>query len=158
MHPKAKFRLSSTVDGDTTSILISGPIDESAQFGEVRSEGTVKIDLGGVTRMNSVGTRAWCLWIQRFRPPVVVILSNCPAIMVKSFGSIKGFITDHCRVYSFEVPFYSPKTGERKDFLAIWGQNFTSSANMSIPPFKDSEGNLMEMDVDPRTYFAFLKK
>lgn len=153
-----KFRLTSFVEGDTTSIAISGAIDETAEFNEVRNDGRIKIDLSGVTRMNSVGTRAWCLWMQRFRAPVEVILVNCPTIMVKNFASIKGFLTNRCRVYSFEVPFYSPETGERRDFVATWGKHFTASSEVKIPPILDSKGNQMVMDVHPDTYFGFLRR
>lgn len=153
-----KFRLTSYVEGDTTSISISGAIDEAAIFNEVRNDGRIKVDLSGVTRLNSVGTRAWCLWIQRFRSPVEVILINCPTIMVKNFGSIKGFLTNQCRVFSFEIPFYSPETGERQDFMATWGKNFTSNSEVKLPTIRDSKGNPMVMDVHPDTYFGFLRR
>ena len=151
-----KFRLDSFAEGDTTYIEIAGPLDETSVFGDIRSDGTVKIDLLGVTRINSVGTRNWCLWLQRFRAPTQIVLINCPVVMVRNFSAISGFLTKLCRVSSFSVPFYSDATGERKDFLAEWGKHFGASGDIKLPQFKDSAGNLMDLDVGD-SYFNFLR-
>src|SRR6185312_11256922 len=91
-------------------VQISGPIDETAVFPELRSEGRINVDLSQVTRINSVGIRSWCLWIQRFRSPADIVLIGCPVFMVTNFTAIKGFLSRRCRVFSFEIPFYSEET------------------------------------------------
>lgn len=149
--------MKSWMDGMTTFVEITGPINEHAQFGEVRLGQKLNINLTGVTALNSVGTRAWCLWIQRFRAPLEVILEGCPPIIVKSFVSVKGFLPERCVVRTFVIPFYSEVTGESRDFLAVRGNHFDAQGRLNLPELKDSEGNLMEMDVVPETYLAFLK-
>lgn len=145
------------MDGATTYVEITGAINEHAQFGEVRTAPKININLTGVTALNSVGTRAWCLWIQRFREPAEVSLEGCPPIMVKSFVSVKGFLTDRCVVRSFVIPFYSDVSGEGRDFLAIRGNHYDAKGRLNLPEVKDSQGNLMEMDVVPDQYLSFLK-
>lgn len=150
-----KFRMKSRIDGDTTFVELGGAIDETADFGDIKTNQKLTINLENVTFMNSVGTRSWCLWIQRFREPTEVTLVRCPAIVVKSFSIVRGILTDHCTVQSFYVPYYSQATGERKDFLAIRGTHFLGP-QVSIPPVHDSKGAVMELDVAD-SYFAFLK-
>lgn len=151
------FKLKSWIDGATTYVDITGAINEYAQFGDVRAADKININLSGVTALNSVGTRAWCLWIQRFRAPTEVDLEGCPAIMVKSFVSVKGFLTDRCVVRSFVIPFFSDVTGESRDFVAIRGSHYDAKGRLNLPELKDSLGNVMEMDVVPEQYLSFLK-
>lgn len=151
-----EFRIKSWVDGDTTFVDLSGAIDEKAQFGDVKLSFKVTINADKVSFINSVGTRAWCLWIQRFREPAEVTLVRCPAILVKSFNSVKGFLTPQCQIQSFYVPFYSDETGERKDVLLVRGTHF-NGPKVQLPPVVDSAGKPMEMDVVAERYFTFLK-
>ena len=95
--------------------------------------------------------------MQKFRSPVEVLLVGCPPIVVKNFKSIKGFLNDRCRVFSFAVPFYSEILDERKDFMATFGKHFDTTGKVSLPEVLDSKGNLMVLDVDPVHYFSFLK-
>jgi hypothetical protein len=152
----APFKMSSRVDRGVTYVALSGSIDERAQFIEFPLNPRVVVDLEGVNFINSVGTRSWCLWLQRLRAPVIVTMVRCPVIMVKSFSSIKSFVTDQCVVESFFIPFYSETTGERKDFLAIRGTHF-EDMNVRIPEIRDSNGQVMDMDVIPEIYLSFLR-
>jgi anti-anti-sigma regulatory factor len=152
-----KFKMVTFNEAHHTLIKVSGRIDELAQFPEMRSEGKITIDLSNVTLLNSVGTRTWCLWIQRFREPAEVILIGCPPIMVRSFTMIKGFLGKTCRVASFVIPYYSDRSGERKNFIAVLGEHYDHGGNLRLPDVKDSQGHTMEIDVIPETYFAFLK-
>lgn len=151
------FHISTRVEGQTAIIELGGSIDETAVFGELRVADKVTIRLHKVTFLNSVGTRSWCLWLQRFRAPTVVSLEGCPPIMVKSFSVVKNFLTDRCTVSSFYIPFYSEATGEHMDFLAERNVHFGTDGQVKIPELRDSKGNVMEMDVVPDSYFAFLK-
>lgn len=151
------FKMKSWTEGATTFVEISGAIDERAQFAEVKPGENMTINLEGVDFINSVGTRAWCLWLQRFRAPTTITVVRAPVMMVKSFSSVKGFLTDRCVVQSFYIPFYSEKTGERKDFLMVRGTHF-GDGDIKFPELKDSSGVLMEMDVIPELYLGFVKE
>ncbi len=150
------FKMKSWMEGNTSFVEITGAIDERAQFTEVKLAEKMVINLEGVNFINSIGTRAWCLWLQRFRAPLKITMVRCPVIMVKSFSSVKSFLTDRCTIESFYIPFYSDNTGERKDFLAVRGTHF-GDADMQLPEIKDSKGEIMDMDVVPELYFSFIK-
>ena len=150
------FIMKTWVEGDVTLVEIGGAIDEKAKFIEVKLNGKMIVNLEAVNFINSVGTRSWCLWLQRFRAPTQITMVRCPVIMVKSFSSVKNFLTDRCTIESFYVPFYSDKIGERQDFLAVRGANF-GDGNFTFPELKDSAGELMEMDVIPELYLSFIK-
>lgn len=147
-----------TPSGKNLNIVVKGSIDETVKFPFLKCDGQVHIDVAGVKMINSIGTRAWCLWLQRFPKPATIVLSGCPVIMVKNFSLIKGFLTDNCKVFSFVIPFYSEVTGERHDFLATWGQHFDSKGKLKLPQMLDSKKMPMVVDVVEETYFAFLKK
>ena len=151
------LKISTVCVGDSVVIQMAGQIDESAVFPEVKSEGVIKINLKDVTLINSVGTRAWCLWIQRFRAPAEVILIECPVIIVKNFTLVKGFLNERCRIYSFVVPYYSEQTGEGKEVTLTWGKDFDSKGLLKLPEVVDKNGNPMVPDVITESYFGFLQ-
>lgn len=154
--PENSLKVNTICEGENVIVELVGQIDESASFPELKSEGLIKINLRGISRLNSVGTRAWCLWIQRFRAPAEIVLIECPVIMVKNFTLVKGFLNDRCRIYSFIVPYYSERTGERRDILLTWGKDFDSKGLLRLPEVTDKAGNPMEADVIPESYFAFI--
>lgn len=150
------LKVNTVTERDSIVVELVGQIDESAIFPDLKSEGLIKINLRGITRLNSVGTRTWCLWIQRFHAPAEIILLECPVIIVKNFTMVKGFLNDRCRIYSFIVPYYSEETGERKDVLLTWGRDFDAKGLFKLPEVTDKSGNAMEPDVIPESYFAFI--
>jgi hypothetical protein len=145
-------------DGPTKlEIELMGALDERAKMPEVRSRDLVILNLAKLTQINSIGTRIWISWIQRFRPPARVILENCPVIMVKTFSVVRGSLPAHYQVNSFAIPFYSEETGERHDFFVLRGKHFGENQPVQVPEIKDSKGHLMEIDVIAESYLAFLK-
>jgi hypothetical protein len=144
--------------GDETEVTFSGVLDEFAKLPELENEGgRIRIDLSKVKMMNSEGTRLWCLWVQRFKPPGQVILEGCSFHFVRAFNVMKGFLPATFRVDSFVVPFFSEATGENVELQAVRGKHFDETGKMHFDEIKDSQGNPMELDVVPSTYFAFLK-
>lgn len=144
--------------GDTIEYSFSGALDEYAKFPESRPLKKAVIRLGGVTLLNSQGTRAWIGWIQRFRPPLQVVLEDCPVLFVKNFGLVKGFLPEHFVVQSFILPFYSETTRERRDVLLERGIHFERGGKLKLPEQVDSLGTKMEVDVIENAYLAFLKR
>jgi len=135
----------------------SGALDEHAKFPESRPVSKAIIRVGGITLLNSQGTRLWIGWIQRFRPPLQVHLEDCPVLFVKNFRLIKGFLPDHFVVNSFILPFYSEATRERRDVLLERGIHYGRGIKLNVPEQLDSQGGKMEIDVIESTYLSFLK-
>lgn len=152
------FKGESKKAGDTLVVKLSGDLAEGAVLPEIESEPKININVGKITKLNSYGTRLWCIWVNRFKEPTQMYLEECPVIFVKSFSMVKGFLPANMEVLSFYVPFYSDATGERQDFLALKGKHFFDGGKLDIPEVKDSKGNPMEMDIIPATYLAFLSE
>ena len=60
-------------------------------------------------------------------------------------------------VKSFVIPFFSDVSGESRDFIAVRGTHFDGKGRLNLTEIKDSQGNVMEMDVVPGMYLSFLK-
>lgn len=141
-----------------TEFTFSGALDEHAKFPEVRPTMKAVIRVGGITVLNSQGTRMWIGWLTRFRPPIEVSLEECPILFVKNFSLVKGFLPEHFHVRSFFVPYYSEATRERRDVLLEEGVHYGRGVRMTLPQQLDSAGMPMEVDVVESTYFKFLKQ
>lgn len=152
------FKSSSQVAGETLMVQLIGDLAEGAVLPEISSEPKMNINVGKITKLNSYGTRLWCIWVNKFKEPVHIYLEECPVIFVKSFSMVKGFLPENMEVLSFYIPFYSDATGERQDFLALKGKHFFEGGKLDIPQLKDSKGNSMEMDIIPSSYLAFLNE
>ncbi|HMN67647.1 MAG TPA: hypothetical protein PKC28_03830 [Bdellovibrionales bacterium] len=150
-----KFQCHETVTGDLVQYKFEGYIDESAVFPKSRPAAKVEIDLGGVKGINSVGTRTWCEWLGKIRPPAAVTLDKCPVIFVKNMGNVLGMVTPNTKVQSFYVPFVN-KTGKRKDVLVTRDQ-VSPEGEVLVKGINDEQGGPMQPDVF-KAYFGFLRR
>lgn len=150
------FQLMQSMRNGVRTLSVKGPIDEKASFPNISPSERVIVDLVEVLRLNSTGTRTWCLWMASIPASAELVLENCPVIVVKNFTGIKGFLRPNCTINSFAVPFYSQETDERRDIIFRRGENFGNGIKIAIPKIKDSKGNVMEVDISPEQYFGFL--
>jgi hypothetical protein len=147
---------------ETTSEIILeifGAIDAGAKFPtmQIKSKNLV-IKFQNVTLMNSYGIKVWCKWAAELKDLPMIFLDECPFVFAKNFSSIRGFLTPNMKVRSFYVPFYSDASHETKNVLMTLNKDFTDDGLLNIPKTFDSKGAEMELDVDKRSYFQFLKK
>jgi hypothetical protein len=157
--PSQDFIFAQKESADAVYYRFSGSLDEMAKLPTVtKSYKNITIHLGGVTALNSYGTRLWCAWLSRIGSHVDVRVEEAPVVFVKSFSAVKGCLPPNVDVMSFKIPFFSEATSEHRDYLAIKGKDFFSDGRLNIAPMKDSKGNPMEMDIIPASYLAFLKK
>jgi hypothetical protein len=152
------FNLRLAFHNGVKHIYVNGAIDEHARLPKVTAEEKLVIDFGGTLRLNSTGTRTWCLWMRAIPEDADVEFKNCPVILVKSFTTIQGFLKPFIKIHSFAVPYYSKTTNERSDFMLIRDQHFGDDLGLSLPELKDSRGGVMQVDVNPQTYFGFLAR
>jgi len=140
-----------------TTLSISGYVNEHAKFPPIESTTPIRIDLKGVTGLNSVGTRSWLIWVKTSLPDVRISIVNAPTLFVKMFGEVQGTLISKITVDSFFVPFYCEETGERRDILFERGQQFDTQGRLTLPEVKDSFGHRLDLDVLPN-FFNFLKQ
>ncbi len=150
------FKCVKDVSPQLTTLQISGYVNEHAKFPGIDAAPRIKIDLRGVTGLNSIGTRSWLVWVKNGLPDVPVSVVNAPTLFVKMFGEVQGTLSPKIKVDSFLVPYYSDETGERRDIVFERGRQFDDQGSVSAPEVKDSAGHKMELDVLPN-FFNFLK-
>lgn len=157
--PSQDFIFAQKESADSIYFQFTGNLDEMAKLPVLNKPYKfLTIHLGGITALNSYGTRLWCAWLAKIGPQVDIRIEEAPVVFVKSFSAVKGSLPENADVTSFKVPFFSEETSEHKDYLAVKGKDFSSDGRLNIPPIKDSKGNAMEMDIIPSSYLAFLKR
>ena len=91
-----------------TWVGLSGDITEAARLDELnRLPGPLRIDLGGIRLINSLGVRAWVQFIARCEAAgVPIMIDRCAPVMVSQISMIKGFMGARTRVASLLVPYF----------------------------------------------------
>lgn len=151
------FNLRLAFHNGVKHIYVTGAIDEHARLPTITADEKVVIDFNEMRRLNSTGTRTWCLWMRSIPEGADIEFRNCPVILVKSFTAIQGFLKPSIKIQSFAVPYYSKTSNERTDFMLIRDLHFGDSLGISLPELKDSRGDVMEVDINEQIYFEFLK-
>ncbi len=155
----AKFELKKENSGGKLVIHLSGMIDEDADFHGCPLAGAsnLEIDLVNVKGINSCGIREWIKWMEPVAA-VPVELKSCPKVIIDQINMVDGFLPPKGKIQSFYVPYFSEGSGEEKSVLFSLGKEFKDGQLSPPSTIKDSEGNMMEMDVIESKYFKFLKK
>jgi hypothetical protein len=153
-----KFECKMDKNGTSYSVILSGVIDEDADFAPHSLAGAseVVVNCDGIKSINSCGIREWINWISTAKGAVVY--DRCPKIIVDQVNMVQGFLPLSGKVSSFYVPYYSEESNEEKVVLFREGQEFTAEGDLQPPSVTDSKGSEMEMDVIEAKYFKFLKK
>ncbi len=153
-----EFNAKLSESADQVTLEITGSIDASGKFPSVITQKPLVIRFDDVAMMNSYGIKIWCKWSVDHQHLPKIFLDNCPFVFAKNFGSIRGFLMPNMHVRSFYVPFYNDESHEAKNVLMTIGKDFTDDGFYNVPKAFDSKGAPMEIDVDKKTYFQFLKK
>lgn len=151
------FEVRETANANEIKLEVIGSLDESAKLPERTNTPVIRLDLRQVNMINSTGVRNFIKWGDAHKGLRSIRLENCPAIFVKNFSMISDFLRPNMTVMSFIVPFYSEETNESLEIVFTKDKDF-SDGKYTIPKVKDSQGNDMQVDVNPDTFFGFLKK
>ncbi|MGZ5280307.1 MAG: hypothetical protein ACXWC9_10210 [Pseudobdellovibrionaceae bacterium] len=153
-----EFNAKLTESADEVVLEVSGAIDAAGRFPSIRTQKNLVIKFNNITLMNSYGIKVWCKWAAEHKDLPTIFLDECPFVFAKNFASIRGFLNPNMKVRSFYVPFYSDESHETKNVLMTLDKDYTSDGFYNIPKAVDSKGSPMEIDIDKRSYFQFLKK
>ena len=153
-------RLLATVQqqNDEANIRLAGILDEDNKLGElVRkvSAGRAVINLSGLERINSCGTRDWVNWLARLAENgIQPVFVGCSPAIVAQLNLVKNF-AGHGVVKSFQAPYHCPECDEEKLLLV-------DVADMGpaphVPPVCrcDDCESLMTFDDLAEAYFGFV--
>lgn len=153
-----KFECKIDKNGTSYAVILSGVIDEDADFAPHSLAGAsdVLVNCDEIKSINSCGIREWINWISAAKGSVVY--EKCPKIIVDQVNMVQGFLPSSGKVSSFYVPYYSEDSDEEKIVLFREGQEFNTEGELQAPTVTDSKGAEMEIDVIEAKYFKFLKK
>lgn len=153
------FSIKSIPQGSATVLVISGDLNEDANFSSdsVAAGQPIVLDLEGVTSINSVGIREWIKWIKTLPESPPLTVRKCPKIVIDQVNMIAGFLPVKTIIESFFVPYFSETTNNEKMVLFEKDKHFTGAELTPPESVNDDAGNPMEMDVIAAKYFKFLK-
>jgi len=155
----SKFDVKINKAGDNLDVVMSGTIDEDADFTQFSLAGATQIEIAmtDLKSINSCGIREWIKWLST-APAASITFNLCPKVIVDQINMVDGFLPSNAKVKSFFVPYYHDDSGSEKNVLFRYGQEFTESGVNPPVEVKDEDGNPMEMDVIESKYFKFIKK
>lgn len=143
---------------ESLELAIEGKIDEDALLEEMNHIPVRKvfINLGKLHSINSSGIRKWINWMSSFEDREIFI-HEAPRFFIDQANMVSEFLTSKTKVLSFYLPFFSENTEEEKSVL-VETKSALSSGKFQMPEdVKDSNGELMEVDVNLSKYLAFTK-
>lgn len=155
----SKFDIKIENQGNKINVHLKGTIDEDADFSQHALGTTTEINLltGQIVSINSCGIREWIKWLSSAKANIY--FHECPKIIVDQINMVDGFLPVGAKVISFYVPYYNDESGEEKNVLFKYNQEFNDKGEIKPPAqVNDSSSNPMEMDVIEAKYFKFLKK
>lgn len=137
-------------------MTIAGLVDEDADLVRLLSlSGKVEINLRGVRRFNSVGTRDWVAAMQILGRQAQVVLVECSPAVIGQLNMITGFLA-HGTLRSFYGPMLCPRCSHETSHL------FTTREcrdHDGLPPVDcPSCGSLMGLDELEDSYLLFLRE
>lgn len=154
---KTRGRIVLEIQGDV--LMISGPIDESAQLPELvgrAASGRLVLDLSGVTFINSLGVRDWIrMQAAAQRAGVTIELRRVAEPVIHQLNMI--IATRGARISSFFAPYACDGCGREESMLIDAVAHARGLAELSPPAMTCVEcGAQMAFNDFPERYFSFL--
>ncbi len=147
-----------------TLVSLKGPINEDADleplagalrdlFRDSRAKPTrLRLELSGISRINSCGVREWVNFIRSLPPECAVELDRCPPSVVAQLNMISNF-AGSARILSVQAPYVCEACGNEENVLVA----VTPGVSPEIGAMRcRSCGGEMEFDDIQDSYFAFL--
>lgn len=143
--------------GDVLVLKLSGSIEESVDFDQLIGPVTkeVHIHCKGVTRINSVGVKAWIKYFQSLKTKAVKVkFAECSMAIVEQINLISNFVAGG-EVVSLYVPFLCENC--KAEFVALFTVEMVRKLGFKMPFAKcpKCSGKAVFDDL-PDEYFYFL--
>lgn len=118
------------------------------------------LDLGGITRTNSVGVREWLLFLEQVPQTCTLIFRNVSRGIIEQANIVPNMLgRSSSQVQSFHVPYVCPQCGANKDAVIKSDQVKRVGAKFIAPSFDCAKCQKeMELDWLEDQYFQFLKR
>jgi anti-anti-sigma regulatory factor len=141
-------------------LVLSGAIDETAGLMDLlgRAEnGSLALDLAGVTFINSLGVRDWIrMQAQATQRGVKIELRRVAEVLIHQLNMIIA-TRGTARVTSFFAPYACDRCGREESLVVDAVANADKLAQLQAPPMTCPEcGGAMAFNDFPERYFSFL--
>lgn len=108
--------------GETLTLLLKSNVVDDVVFPQVNFEGVkrVVLDLSRSDYMNSIGIKAWMIWVAGFRTHTAHVtfeLVNVRPFFVRTQSSIRDFLPVGSKMTSVFVPYYCDSCSQNHDLL-----------------------------------------
>lgn len=145
-------------DGPEQRLVLEGSITEETDFAPLLEEiarETVRLDLGGVTRINSCGVREWMEFVSALNERgVSLVLERCSPLIVTQLNLISNFAGQSGAVRSIMAPYFCSQCDD--EHLKYVELNGPIELEESTPC--PGCGGEMEFDDLPEAYLSFRNK
>lgn len=143
--------------GESVDVALFGALTESANLStlakEIASASFVRFDLGGITRINSVGLREWLHLLREIRSVKDIELWECSPAFVAQLNMISN-LADGAIVKSVQLPYCCDTCQEV--CLVSGAIEEGRPPPVITPPTCPRDGTQMVFDDIPELYFGFL--
>jgi hypothetical protein len=130
---------------------VAASIDNSLQ-GSLGIRTRLRLELSGISRINSCGVREWVNFMRSLPPECEVELDRCPPSVVAQLNMISNF-AGSARILSVQAPYVCEACGNEENVLLT----VTPGVSPEIGARRcRSCGGEMEFDDIQDSYFAFL--
>jgi ABC-type transporter Mla MlaB component len=93
---------------------LSGPFDDKVapHLEQVLTKAgpNCRLDLSGITSVNSFGVRAWILFLKNFERGRAIVLENCSPAVTEQMAMLSAFYRD-AKIKSVQIPYLCNQCG-----------------------------------------------
>ena len=143
------------------TVVISGDIDEFFPYVELFSsfepDTLVRVDLSGVSRMNSCGVREWLRGLMGNRSQIEYV--HCPGFFIEQINLVTQLMPPGTKVASFECSFICDDCDEETKTICFVGKDYHAGQEVTEPPGDRTClncGGLSGFSHNAETFFIFL--
>lgn len=147
--------------GDTMTLVLSGQIDEQADYGGVGPNGAKKVvfDFEHVKLINSTGLQKWIRFLEGIDPKVEMHFARCAIRVVNQINMFPGFVAGRTvKIDSFFAPYFCESCDQSCDILLDSSINAAELSAGKAPKAKCPRcKGVAEFDGIEKKYFLFAK-
>jgi len=151
-----RFQWKISDDAGVTQVTLSGPVNEDAVFTALGSaladKPHVRMDVAGISRINSCGVREWVTFIRSLPRSSRLELERCSPVFVSQMNMISNF-SGSAAILSVQAPFVCNRCRHEETLLFPVGQGPIDVSTEQR--CSQCSGDLLFDDLEER-YFAFL--
>lgn len=159
-----KLRARVATESSWVALRLEGVIDEQSRLAEIveqmrahRGLETLIIDMGGITRLNSVGVRDWVLALRALREIFAKVqLMDCTPPVMNEVNFVRNF-SEGTIITSFQAPLFCTRCSKESVATINVYDPVNGNQVKSLPSFScDRDDCENALDDDESSFLAFL--